>query len=97
MGKTGGAGEVPDSYVGHLPSPAPDPRVAEEIGDLLFAVVNLARKLHVQPSLALDAANRKFRTRFEALERLGAERSVELHSAGLDALDLLWDEVKAAE
>src|SRR5512145_437778 len=62
---TGGTGNLPDDYVGHLPVPAADPKLAEEIGDLLFAVVNLARKLHVQPSLALDEANRKFRARFE--------------------------------
>jgi MazG family protein len=88
---------VPEGYVGHLPAPAADPRLAEEIGDLLFAVVNLARKLHVQPSLALDGANRKFRARFEEVERLGAERGVDLHSAGLETLDRIWEEVKAAE
>ena len=42
----------------------------DEIGDLLFAVVNLARKAGVQPEPALDRANRKFRERFEAVERL---------------------------
>ena len=94
---TGGTGNLPDDYVGHLPVPAADPKLAEEIGDLLFAVVNLARKLHVQPSLALDEANRKFRARFEAVERLGAERGLDLHSAGLPALDRIWEEVKAAE
>lgn len=88
---------LPEGYVGHLPAPAPDAKLAEEIGDLLFAVVNLARKLHVQPSLALDGANRKFRARFEEVERLGAERGLDLHSAGLEALDRIWEEVKSAE
>ena len=91
------AGGVPDGYVGHLPPPAADPKLVEEIGDLLFAVVNLARKLHVQPSLALDGANRKFRTRFEGVERLGTARGLDLHSAGLETLDRIWEEVKAAE
>jgi MazG family protein len=68
--------------------------LADEIGDLLFSVVNLARKAGVAPGPALDRANRKFRTRFEAIEALAAERGIELHSAGLEKLDELWDEVK---
>ncbi|HSE26815.1 MAG TPA: nucleoside triphosphate pyrophosphohydrolase [Gemmatimonadales bacterium] len=86
--------EVPEGYVGHHPPPVADEGLAEEIGDLLFAVVNLARKLHVQPSLALDRANRKFRERFEGVERLAAERGVALPGAELEALDELWEEVK---
>jgi ATP diphosphatase len=69
--------------------------LTDEIGDLLFAVVNLARKAGVQPGPALDRANSKFRQRFEAIERLAAERSIDVHSAGLEVLDSLWDEVKA--
>jgi nucleoside triphosphate diphosphatase len=65
-----------------------------EIGDLLFAVVNLARKAGVHPGNALDRANRKFRDRFAAVERLAAERGLDVHTAGLEALDALWDEVK---
>ncbi|HET7023778.1 MAG TPA: MazG nucleotide pyrophosphohydrolase domain-containing protein [Gemmatimonadales bacterium] len=75
---------------------ATDPLV-EEIGDLLFAVVNLARKARVQPTVALDRANRKFRRRFEQVERLAAERKVDVATAGLAKLDELWDEVKARE
>ena len=71
--------------------------LVDEVGDLLFAVVNLARKAGVQPGNALDRANRKFRRRFAAVEALAAARGVDVHSAGLDALDALWDEVKAAE
>jgi uncharacterized protein YabN with tetrapyrrole methylase and pyrophosphatase domain len=66
----------------------------DEIGDLLFAVVNLARKARVQPGPALDRANRKFRRRFEEMERLAAERGVDISSAGLQPLDELWNEVK---
>lgn len=81
----------------NTPDPAPSDRLAGEIGDLLFAVVNLARKAGVQPGPALDGANRKFRDRFEEVERLAEARGIELHGAGLDTLDALWDEVKAGE
>src|SRR6267154_155221 len=69
--------------------------IEEEVGDLLFAVVNLARKLDVDPRAALERANDKFRRRFEAMERLAEQRGVEIGRASLDELDKLWDEVKA--
>ncbi len=72
----------------------PTERLTEEIGDLLFAVVNLARKAGVQPGTALDRANRKFRERFEGVEALCAARGIDLDTAGLEVLDGLWDEVK---
>jgi MazG family protein len=72
----------------------PDARLEEELGDLLFAVVNLSRKLGVHPSLALDKANVKFATRFQAIERLARQRSIDVKTAGLEVLDALWDEVK---
>ena len=75
----------------------PDAGLEEELGDLLFAVVNLSRKLGVHPSLALDKANVKFATRFLAIERLAATRGIDVRTAGLAALDTLWDEVKASE
>jgi nucleoside triphosphate diphosphatase len=78
-----------------LASGTPD-HLRDEIGDLLFAVVNLARKAGVQPGPALDRANRKFRDRFEAVEELCAERGIDLDSAGLEVLDALWEETKAA-
>ena len=70
---------------------------ADELGDLLFAVVNVARHLHVDPESALRAATNKFRRRFEAVEQLAATRGIDIHVAGLDALDDLWDQVKLAE
>jgi MazG family protein len=73
----------------------PDPRLEEELGDLLFAVVNLCRKLGVHPSLALDKANVKFASRFQGIERLARERGIDVKTAGLAVLDQLWDEVKA--
>jgi len=78
----------------NAPGHPPSEQMVDEIGDLLFAVVNLARKAGVQPGPALDRANRKFRGRFEEMERLAAERGVDVSSAGLEALDALWDEVK---
>lgn len=71
--------------------------LTDEIGDLLFAVVNLARKAGVQPGPALDRANRKFRARFEAVESLADARGITMPGAGLDQLDLLWEEVKQRE
>jgi MazG family protein len=81
----------------NTPATPPNERVAQEVGDLLFAVVNLARKAAVDPGTALDGANRKFRDRFEAVERLAEQRGLEVERAGLEVLDGLWDEVKLAE
>jgi MazG family protein len=68
--------------------------IADEIGDLLFAVVNLARKLGSEPRGALERANAKFARRFRAVEALAQARGIDLHTAGLAVLDGLWDEVK---
>jgi MazG family protein len=72
-------------------------KLEEELGDLLFAVVNLCRKAGTHPALALDRANAKFQRRFEAVERIAVSRGVDVRTAGLEALDRIWDEVKAAE
>lgn len=72
-------------------------RLEEEVGDLLFAVVNLARLGGVHPSTALARANRKFARRFRSLEARAAERGLALETAGLDALDAIWNEVKQEE
>jgi uncharacterized protein YabN with tetrapyrrole methylase and pyrophosphatase domain len=71
--------------------------VTAEVGDLLFSVVNLARLAEVDPAVALAAANRKFARRFAGVRRLAQERGVPMPGAPLADLDLLWDEVKAAE
>jgi len=68
-----------------------------ELGDLLFAVVNLCRKSGVHAALALDRANAKFTRRFSGIEALAAERGIDVRTAGLATLDALWDEVKAGE
>src|SRR6266702_2701100 len=69
-------------------------RLEDEVGDLLFAVVNLARKLEIDPRAALEQANDKFTRRFEQVERLAEARGLELGRASLDELDELWEEVK---
>ena len=74
---------------------AADSATADELGDLLFAVVNVARHLDIDPELALRAATDKFRSRFEGVERLARERSLDLRDADLATLDALWAEVKA--
>jgi tetrapyrrole methylase family protein/MazG family protein len=71
--------------------------IADEMGDLLFACVNVARHLDVDPEAALRAATAKFRTRFTAVEGLAAERGIDMTGAGLSVLDGLWDEVKASQ
>ena len=76
-------------------APARQERLDEELGDLLFAVVNLCRKAGTHPALALDRANVKFSQRFSEVERLAAERGLRVGEATLAELDALWDEVKA--
>jgi len=70
-------------------------RRASELGDLLFATVNVARHLDIDPELALRAATDKFRRRFEGVEALAAARGIDLKAADLPTLDSLWDDVKA--
>jgi MazG family protein len=72
----------------------PDPKLEEELGDLLFSVVNLCRKLGVHPALALDKANVKFGRRFQEVEALARDRGIDVTTAGLEVLDGLWNDVK---
>lgn len=71
------------------------PALEEELGDLMFAVVNLTRLAGSHSLQTLQRANQKFTSRFEGLEILARERGVALGSASLEELDVLWDEVKA--
>jgi MazG family protein len=74
-----------------------DPHKAEdEIGDLLFSVVNLARKLKVDGEVALQRATDKFSTRFRQVESIARKRNLSLEKMSLAELDVIWDEVKAA-
>lgn len=69
-------------------------RVEQEVGDLLFSVVNLARKLGCDPRAALEHANARFDRRFREVERLAGERGVDVGRASLEELDALWEEAK---
>ncbi|MEO8380114.1 MAG: nucleoside triphosphate pyrophosphohydrolase [Acidobacteriota bacterium] len=71
--------------------------VEEEIGDLLFTVANLARKVNVNPEEALQSTNRKFMRRFESMESNVRGRDRNLDQLTLEELDQLWDDAKAAE
>jgi tetrapyrrole methylase family protein/MazG family protein len=71
-----------------------DGATAREIGDLLFAVVNLARHLGVDPERELIAANRRFRERFHHIERRLAEQGRSFKATPLAELDALWEEAK---
>jgi tetrapyrrole methylase family protein/MazG family protein len=70
--------------------------IAEEVGDLLFVVVNLARRLDVEPETALKKTNRKFRERFKFIEQQLKAAGRTLDDASLDEMDELWNESKSA-
>ncbi|HID56084.1 TPA: nucleoside triphosphate pyrophosphohydrolase [Candidatus Poribacteria bacterium] len=68
--------------------------IEEEIGDLLFAVVNLARLLQVEPEEALRKANEKFIRRFKELERRAESSGKDLREMSLEEMDEIWDQIK---
>ena len=72
-------------------------KAAAEVGDLLFAVVNLARHLDADPEATLRATNLKFERRFAAIERALAAQGKAPQDATLAEMDALWDQAKAAE
>ena len=73
------------------------PEIFEEIGDLLFAAANLARKLDVDAEAALRSANAKFERRFRGMESLAAQRGEMFEQLNLEAQEKLWQEVKRGE
>ena len=75
----------------------PTPGMAHELGDLLFTLVNLARKLDLNAEDALRMANRRFRKRFQYIERAVAASNRPIEDVDLDELERLWQEAKAAE
>ena len=93
-------GELHEAVAETGGEPAPetevDPRVFDELGDVLFAAVNVARRLNVDPELALRAASSRFVERVEAAERLAAERGEVWAELDLDAQDRYFDEAKRA-
>jgi MazG family protein len=86
-----------DELRAEIESSAAKPRIEDEVGDLLFAVVNLARRLEVDPEQALRHANRKFERRFRGVEaRLAAGGSAP-GEASLEEMEAEWQRVKAGE
>jgi ATP diphosphatase len=79
------------------PAGSATPEVFEEVGDLLFAAANLARKLNIDAEAALRAANAKFERRFRGMETLAASAGRELEGLGLEAQERLWQEMKRGE
>ena len=72
-------------------------KLEEEVGDLLFATVNLSRHLGVKAEVALQKANLKFERRFREVERIVAARGLEMTGVDLDTMELVWQEVKRQE
>jgi MazG family protein len=71
--------------------------VDEELADLMFSVVNLARFRGSDPELLMESANRKFENRFAAMERRLAAQGIDLTAAGLDEMERAWQECKNAD
>jgi MazG family protein len=80
--------EVESGATGHMS------RAEEEMGDLLFAIANLSRKLGVEPESALRRANEKFTARFDAVEKAFAARGQSLSAATLEEMEAEWGRVK---
>ena len=72
-------------------------KIEEEIGDLLFTIANIARKVNVNAEEALQSTNRKFQRRFGSMESQVREQGRDLDQLTLEEMDSLWDEAKAAE
>ncbi|PSU81812.1 nucleoside triphosphate pyrophosphohydrolase [Photobacterium phosphoreum] len=80
-----------------IQAPQQQHKIAEEMGDLLFSVVNLSRHLDVKPEHALQQANKKFERRFRQVEKNVLEQGKTLGQCSLTELDLEWDRVKQHE
>jgi XTP/dITP diphosphohydrolase len=72
-------------------------KVEEEFGDLLFALVNYARFIHVNPEDALEKTNRKFIRRFRHVEDSARKMGKKLHQMSLDEMDVFWEDAKREE
>ena len=83
------AGEMTAEQAGRI--------VAGEVGDFLFAAVNYARHLKVQPEMALSSSTEKFIRRFSAVEEMAIQQGLDLNEMSLTELDHLWDKVKAEQ
>ena len=68
--------------------------IEDELGDLLFSVVNTARFCNCEAETALDKATKKFMKRFTVVEALANEKGIDMKTASIEVLDELWDEAK---
>ena len=76
---------------------SPKEKLTDELGDILFVCVNLARQLNIEPEEALMSTNRKFERRFRYIEQQLVKQERSLQEASLEEMDALWDAAKAAE
>ena len=86
------ADELEEAMIGKAPD-----AVADELGDVLFSVVNVARFADVDAEEALTAATDKFLRRFSQVEQMAKDRGIDMKTAGIEALDKLWNEAKGRE
>ena len=87
--------EKVEEEIEELRSASTDEEMLHELGDVLFALVNLGRWMKIDPEEALRTANHRWLARYRSVERLATERGVDLAGLSLAEKDLLWDEVKA--
>lgn len=86
-----------DELKSEAESQAPINRLEDEFGDLLFALINYARYIGVNPEDALERTNRKFKKRFSHIENVAAKEGKKLHEMSLDEMDGLWNQAKTLE
>jgi len=88
-------GEVKEELAQHKIGTKAEPALQDEIGDLLFIVANLARKVGVDPEVALEGTNQKFLKRFAHVEKSLKGENITLDSATLEQMDAYWNDAKA--
>lgn len=90
-------GELREAWSAAQQDPGQRDALEDELGDLLFVCVNLARFLKVNPDQALRRTNRKFEARFRAIEQILAAQGRDMEQESLEALDAIWQSVKGVE
>ncbi|WP_417547096.1 nucleoside triphosphate pyrophosphohydrolase [Marinobacter segnicrescens] len=90
-------GELREAWANAQQDPAARDEVEDELGDLMFVCVNLARFMKVNPDQALRRTNRKFEARFRAIEQVLEEQGRVMEDESLEVLDAIWNSVKGVE
>jgi XTP/dITP diphosphohydrolase len=78
----------------HADTPDNQVKVEEELGDVLFSLVNYARFLHTDPEQALERTNKKFISRFMEMESIAMQKGRSLHDMTLSEMDEMWNSIK---